>query len=397
MAPPPDKPGQPPSSIQRSRRKLALHVAVLALVCALPIIGLALYFLSSGLEREIAVAEHERIGLNHVRQSVSVLEKAVRLAWSDTGDDPVMIAELDRALTALDEAEASISSTIAPGAPTFTAVPESPHSGSVRSHWQNVKDSEPGSLDRHAALRHLTAQLHHGIFQASDRSGLSSGPENEISALSDVVAVGLPAHVERLLHMHEVMVPDLRKKGWDDSTRAVAGIFARQLEDEDIRRLSRSINAALTADLRSAHSVDSFQSGYPTEANALLASLRQLSAATQPLESDTAPATDPEAFDEVLDSAFEAAVVGWNASIAQLDILIGDHVSEAVNRRDRAIGIAAICSLALLPLAWLYFRFFIRPVMQTIIDDAASHQRDAEAARAAADESARRLRQTQAA
>jgi PAS domain S-box-containing protein len=397
LAPPTEEIRRTPSGIQRNRRKLILRVAVLALICALPIIGLAFYFLSSGLEREITVAEHERAGLNHVRQSVSALEKAVRLAWNETGDDPEMVRELDRILTSLDEVESSVSTTITSGTRPFSTGTKDPHGGSILPLWEQVKATQPGTPDRLTALRNLTTQLHHGIFQTSDRSGLNSGPENEISALTDVVSVCLPLHVERLLHMHEAMAPDLREKGWDDSTRKVAAIFARQLEDEDIRRLDRSINAALTADLHSAHVVTAFQDGYPSEAKALLESLRQLGAAIRPLESGSVGTTNPVAFDEILDSAFEAAVTGWNASIDQLDVLIGDQISEAINRRDHAIALAAIFSIVLLPLAWLYFRFFIRPVMQVIIDDAANHQREAEAARAAADESALRLKQTQAA
>lgn len=90
-------------------------------------------------------------------------------------------------------------------------------------------------------------------------------------------------------------------------------------------------------------------------------------------------------------------MTGWNASIVQLDSLVGDQISEAIRRRNQALLLTALVSVILLPLGWLYFRISIRPVLQVIIDDAANLQREVESTRAEADETTRPLRQTQAA
>jgi PAS domain S-box-containing protein len=382
------------TQVRRNRRLLSMHVALLLGVCVTPLVGLALYFLSTGLHREIAIAEQRRIGLGHVRQSVGILQKAVRLAWSENGDDAEMMQGLEDALAGMEQAPVSGSIQLGPAMPSAGQAAHKVHVGVL---WEEVKGTDAGSDDRATALRRLTEKLHHSIFEVSDESGLSSGSENEISALTDVVSVCLPTHVDHLMHMHESLSRDLKAKGWDDATRKVAGIFVRQLEQEDIKRLDRSVEAALKSDLRSAKKSHFFQNAYPAQAAALIGGLQRLADALRPFENGEPITESPEEFDEVLRAAFESAVTGWDSSIHQLDVLIAEQISEAVSRRNEAIGITAALMVILLPLAWAYFRFFIRPVTQAMVDEAARHQKDAEVARLEADETTGRLRQTQAA
>ncbi|WP_345715380.1 hybrid sensor histidine kinase/response regulator [Luteolibacter yonseiensis] len=389
-----EKPGAA-SQAARNRRLLSIHVALLLGACVTPLMGLALYFLSTGLHREIALAERERAGLGHVRHAVGVLQQAVRLTWTEDGEDEAMMRELEEALEAMDQM--SVTGNIQASSiiqPAGSAPEQKADAGAL---WEGVKNTDAGSKDRTAALRKLTEHLHQKIFEVSDQSGLSSGAEDEISALTDIVAVGLPTHVDRLLHMHESLAHNLKTKGWDASSREVAAVFAHQLEQDDIKRLSRSMDAALRADLRSSKTLKSFQDEFPTQAEKLLLSLRQLAVSLRPYEEEKAIAGDPRQFDEVLDAAFESAVTGWDASIHHLDILVADQISEAVSRRNHAIGIAGVVMLVLLPLAWCYFRLLILPVIRSMVDEAARHQRDAEEARREADDTTRRLRQTQAA
>jgi len=378
---------------RRNRRLLSVHVAVLLGVCVMPLVGLALYFLSTGLHREIAIAEQRRAGLVHVQKSVGILQKAVRLAWSENGDDVEMMRGLEEALAEMEGMELPGNMGNAPVVPDG----QGGRNMDAAALWQNVKDSDAGSQDRAVALRKLTQQLHHSIFEVSDVSGLSSGSENEISALTDVVSVCMPGHVDHLMHMHESLGRDLKAMGWDDATRKAAAIFVRQLEHEDIQRLDRSVEAALKADLRSAKRSHAFQSTFPAQAASLLGGLQRLADALRPFDNGQPITLRPEEFDEVLRAAFENAVTGWDASIHQLDVLISEQIGEAVSRRNDAIWITGMVMVALLPLAWGYFRFCIRPVMQAMVDEAARYQKEAEEAWLEADESTRRLRQTQAA
>ncbi len=382
-----------------------VHLLIFVAVCSLPFVGLAMYFLSTGLDREISVADRERVGLMHVAQSVNVLEHAVRMAWAGTDNDAQLTRKVDEALAALSQVEGDLGGGMRLSPATFAAGSSShldaPHhqenARKITEIWQQVKATTPGTVHRSAALHQLVSQIHDGIFQTSDRSGLGAGPENEISALTDVVAVCLPPYVERLLHMHERMVPKLHDGHWDVPTREDAAIFARELREEDLRRLSRSVEAALYADAHSAHVLESFQRDYPPQAERLLDSVRRLTGAVDPMAAGAGPEESVQAFDAILLEAFNAAIVGWNASIRQLDDLVADQISEARDHRNEALLLSFVLSAILLPLAWVYYHFFVRALISQMVTLTAENELAAEAARAAADESILRLKQTQAA
>jgi PAS domain S-box-containing protein len=380
---------------QHNRRRLGRHIAVLVGLCALPLAGLAIYFLSTGLNAEIARGTRERAGLRHVRQAVGLLHHVSNLMWSEAAAEDEVTRVFESELAALEKTE-SVPATILSLAPAPAAIAESaPTARELRTLWQEVRVAPPGSMTRDAALGRLVGRLDHLVFHLSDKAGLSVSPEAETNALSDIVAALLPLHVERLLHMHERLShapPSLNRE-----TRSAAAIFARQVEQEDVARLGRSVTAVIRGDALSASPLGSFQRDYPPQAGAFLAGLRRFAADISPPDGPTGPSLITAEFDVRLRAAVDAALVFWRESIDQLDALLADQIVYARSQRDRALVAAAVFSLLLLPVAWLYFRSFIKPVVQDMVDESLEQQKQAEASRAAADESLRRLRQTQTA
>jgi PAS domain S-box-containing protein len=380
---------------QRNRRRLGQHIAVLVGLCALPLAGLAFYFLSTGLNAEIARGTRERAGLRQVRQTVSFLHRASSLMWSATAANEAETHAFESELAALERTE-SVPATILPPASALAAGAESaPTARELRTLWQEVRVAPQGSMARDAALQRLVGRLDHLVFHLSDNAGLSVSPEAETNALTDIVASLLPLHVERLLYIHERFShgpPTLNRE-----TSSAAAIFARQVEQEDVARLGRSVTAAIRGDALSASTLDSFQRGYPRQAGAFLAGLRRFAADISPPDGQTGPTLGTAEFNVRLRAAVDAALVFWRESVDQLDALLADQIAHARSQRDRAFGAAAACFLLLLPVAWLYSRSFIKPVVQDMVDELQEEQKQAEEARAAADESLRRLSQTQAA
>lgn len=135
------------------------------------------------------------------------------LAWSESGDNPEEMQAMDLALSALGEAEASLSPARMPGPSSLPAAASPDKEKDARAIWQEVRSASPSSAERLEALRNLAEQLHRGIFETTHSTGLRSGAESEISALTDVVAACMPVLVERLLHMHESMLTDLKTNG----------------------------------------------------------------------------------------------------------------------------------------------------------------------------------------
>lgn len=365
-------------------------------LCSLPLAGLAFYFLSTGLHREIDIATREHQALLHMQRAVSVLGQAIQLSWSEAGDDEALIEKLDQQISALDQQQTAVYGGAPKLSPVTLPSQQSSRSSSSDVHelWTQVRSSASGTPQRNEALQHFVSQLHENIFQASDASGLGTGPENEIGFLTDIVTVGMPLNIERLLHMHERMASDLHRKGWDATTIEVAAIFARQIEEEDAKRFARNSSSALSNDRHSAHTLTSFQQEYPRQAQDFLSKLAQFSASIRPTRSGEKPALSPEAFDRELSATFMAAITVWSTSITHLDALVTDQINEAMHHRNRALFVGAILLFSLVPLTMLYFRIFIRPIVLSMMEQTIKHQRAAEEAIEAADESNRRLRQT---
>ncbi|HVU22647.1 MAG TPA: response regulator [Opitutus sp.] len=382
---------------QRNRRQLARHIGLLIALYALPVAGLAVYFLSTGLNAEIARGTREQAGLRQVRSAVILLHHAVGLAWHDLALDGEAAREFERELATIEEQEGLLAMTLPrPGAVTRIGR-HAPTPGEIRGLWHQARTAPAGSQEQKDKRHDLIHRLNQFIFHASDRAGLTVSPEAETNAMTDLVASLLPLHLERLLHMHERLGPDLQDGVWDPGAIAAASVFCRQLEAEDVERIDRSANAALEGDLHSAQAVDAFQRDYPQEAAAFVASLRRLVAEICPPGYTTTPVLPALKFDDRLREAFDTALGFWRDSIDHLDRLTADQVGLARTRRDRAVLVAAAVAAMLLPVAFIYFRAFIRPVVQDMVNEAVESQRQAEEARLAADESRRRLEQTRAA
>ncbi len=377
-------------------RQLTWHIAILCALGMLPLVGLVVYFLMTGLHREIAVAEREHRALQHMTETVDVLEKAVEFVWTETGNDTELITALDRQVASLRKLHASMNQT-----PGLSPLPQpaqdsrSTEELEVQLLWENLREAEQGSQQRSEALRKLAEQLHENMFRATDEFGLGSGPEGEISALTDVVVVGCPQHVERVLHMHERMARDLRERGWDAETIAAADIFAHQIAEDDLERIKQGIDAALRADAQSAKQLLGFQQHFPKQAQDLLSEMHGLARAIRPAGPGQPPPMDPEHFDLLLKQDFHATMEGWKASIEHLDNLIRDQIHVAETNRNKALGLAALVAALFIPASMLYFRGYIRPVLREMSSENARVQQVAAAASAAADVSGRRLKDIQ--
>ncbi|HWA85068.1 MAG TPA: response regulator [Opitutus sp.] len=382
---------------QRNRRQLARHISALIALYALPIAGLAIYFLSTGLNAEIARGTRERAGLQQVRSAVLLLHHVVGLAWHNLAANGEAAREFEHELAAIEEQEDVLATSLPRPGAVAQIGRHAPTLDEIRSLWHAARRAPAGSEEQKARRHELVHRLNQFIFHASDRAGLTVSPEAETNAMTDIVASLVPLHLERLLQMHERLGPDLEDGTWDPGSVSAAAVFCQQLEAEDVERIGRSVNAALEGDLRSARALDSFQRDYPQEASAFISSLRRLVAQICPPNGTTAPALPALGFDDRLREAFDVALGFWRDSIDHLDRLIADQIGLARARRDRAVLIAAAFAAMLLPIAFVYFRTFIRPVVQDMVNEAIENQRLAEEARQAADESLRRLRQTQAA
>ncbi|MBI2517228.1 MAG: response regulator [Opitutae bacterium] len=379
---------------RRNRRRLGRHIAVLVTLCTLPVAGLAFYFLSTGLNAEIHRGMRERSGLGRMKQVTGLLQKTVDLLWDRSPEENAGHQALAPAIDELKRTGRGWDPLLRDRQPVGESVELDAAVRDLRELWQQVSKAPPQSPERHAVLQRMTGRLHLLISHLGDSAGLTLSPEAETGAMTDIVVVWLPLHMERLLHMHERLVHGTSGQGLDAASTA---IFARQMEQEDLARIERSVSAALKGDAFSVHRLASFQSSYPPRANRFLAAQRQFAGIFASHEAAGAANLTKDVRERQIQGAAHETMAYWQETLSQLDSLLADQVAYAQTRRDRAFTAAAGVFLLLLPIAWLYFRSFIKPVVEDMVDESLDQQKAAEAARAEADESLRRLRQTQAA
>src|SRR5258708_6733374 len=95
----------------RNRKLLMQRIALLALSYALPLGGLAIFFLTTGLNYEIALGERERLGVRYIRQTMQIYDRAIQEMWrpDNAGKDE---SGLDQEIAGLESLERGLASQL---------------------------------------------------------------------------------------------------------------------------------------------------------------------------------------------------------------------------------------------------------------------------------------------
>lgn len=349
---------------KKNRTLLLWRIAWLAVGYALPLGGLALFFMITDIRGRIVLTERERVGVTYIRQLIEVHDQVVREIWgwrlASAADN-----QIDLELARLEIMERETAPQLFPfGLASADRRTANLTATQLRSAWEDAKQSPLGTQERFEDLVMLVGQLHALIAHTSDAAGLTFSTEAETGYVTDTLAFGLPVHLERLVQMCEQLM------GWSAPIEAgerqrVAGVFFRQLEKE-MPRLERNIRMALESDARSVHVSPAFHRDYPPAAATFLSELHRLSEALNPTKQAPAHVTDWEG---ILRSAYTESMEFWRFSAVQLDHLLEDQITHVKHERNAAIGLAALIVVTLLPLTWLYFSRYIRPVVQDMVDE----------------------------
>ncbi|HVZ64110.1 MAG TPA: response regulator [Opitutaceae bacterium] len=347
---------------KRNRTLLLSRTALLVLCYALPLGGLALFFVMTGLRSRIALAERERYGVRYIRELVEIHDHAVQeiSGWRpDRASD-----DLEAELTRLEELEKELAPQLFPLAAAQGQRGSGRIAEQLHAIWDEARQEPALDAGRREELTRLVGELDALIANTSDAAGLTLSPDLETEYVTDLAAFALPAHLERLLQMHE-QLGSLDPAAGPAARSQVSGVFFRQLE-KDTPRLARSVQLALEGDAHSTDVSARFQREYPQAASAFLDSMRRLSAALDPR---TQGSSGFAGGDETLRSAYAATMEFWRVSATQLDLLLVGQIEHARRQEAIAVGLAAVVILTLVPLTWLYFRRYIRPLIQDLIDE----------------------------
>ena len=355
------------AAAQHRRRQLLQRVVLLVVLYAAPLVGLAIYFLTTGLNDKIAFATKERDGLGYLGPVVHLLDFASRSAATESAPIPLPGDQL----TAFAQAESRLAARLGLAGNEVAR---------FRQLWADGRDQASRSATVTAHLREL-------VTEAGNASNLILDPDLDTYYLVDLVVLRLPAHMERLLQLGTGLTPPLQAGPGSDETRMLLTLSAHELETIDLTPIERAAGVALRENTR-AHTRELFQKEFPRALEAFLARQRQLTHAL--LESDAAghPRLDPSLLPRFLDQSHTAAVTLWDNATRQLAALLTARIDRLAGQRRDALLVSFGVLLLATPVAGLVLRNLVGPVVQGFVDDAIQQTKHAEAALAAADKAA---------
>jgi methyl-accepting chemotaxis protein WspA len=331
-------------------------LALVGIVFTAPV-GILVFLVASGFQKDIRVTDLERMGNTHLR-TLRVLSSAIdehqsvlwrnRNGWATEPEVGAAATAVDTAFQAAQEVDhrtgADLETT---PAGLSRRRRERLSLDRLRADWVQIRQ-QSGALgiealtDRHRAL---AADVRALASHVADLSNLVLDPELDTYYLMDVAVFGLPPAQDRL---HEILAysePILRRKEIVAEERLELHSFADFLEKVDLARITSSSQAAIAED-------PNFHGTSPALKTNVLAALERHTIATQTLREllmrmAMAPAVDasPEELTQAVKGALDSNAK-LRATVAdELDKLLEQR--RAVLARQRAIGLA-LCAAALL-------------------------------------------------
>jgi hypothetical protein len=331
------------------------------------------YFVSKGFSKDIAFARQERLGLRYQRPLMALLEQITE----HQVEARMAAARQDYSSPALEETERRIGEAFRELAAVDAEIGEplqftASGLGSRQRedcHWQRLEqgwkelaekwrtETFVQSDERHARL---VANIRMAIGHAGDTSNLILDPDLDSYYLMDIVLLAIPQTAERLTRLKALLQDALADHQLAEAERMALASTVALLAESDVDRVAADLRTCWNEDVNFYGESPTLQSNLKTPseryaaANAtLLAALRQALAVagTQPGTAEIFAAND---------AARRAAYEFWQASVAELDVLLAARMESLQRECWRALGWTALALIAAFGLAAYAVRRMIR-------------------------------------
>ncbi len=214
----------------RVRAPLARKIVLLILLFVLPLVGVTIYFLLKGPNKDIEFAASELKGDVYFRPLEKLLDAAPRHQMA--ASDPKLAAEaestINAAFTALNEAQAKVGEDLGFNIDTLA---KSKRTGadpaSLKSLWESVAKAGNKTADADAKYAQFISNVSDAIVHAGDKSNLILDPDLDSYYAMDATLNALPQISRRLAALAVLL-----KNGEGPETDKKAVIFAAQLSDD---------------------------------------------------------------------------------------------------------------------------------------------------------------------
>jgi len=326
-----------------ARLSVGVRVWLVAASVAVPFLGMTVYLLVTGLNKDIAFATQELAG-NRFQRPLQALLQAVpnharALAAGDRAQADALAQVVDRAFDQLAVAERDLGAQL-------QVTPEG-LAQRGRAHVQPATLlSEWTAMRRGAAppdaTAHLVGDVRTLIAHTGDTSNLILDPDLDSYYTMDVTLLALPQAQDRLGQLIAFGDSALARPE-DEALRVRFAVAAALMEESDLARIAADVQTALKEDSNFGGTSATLQSRLPSAFADYERGTQAFIALTREVATGTRPVT-PADYAAAGGRARQAAAQLWDVAVEELDALF--EVRIAGVERQRRLGLVAT-SLAL--------------------------------------------------
>jgi methyl-accepting chemotaxis protein len=367
-----------------ARLSVASRIWLTGIAVALPLLGMAVYLMVTGVSHDIAFAEAELAGNRYQRPLEQLLrhvgEHRLLVAQQAAGaQQPDKITAAERAVdAAFDDLRAAQQRDGVSLQFTSDGLAQRKREhveiDTVAREWAALKGKPNAAGEGHL---HLASDLRTMITHAGDTSNLILDPDLDSYYTMDITLLALPQTQDRLAQMIAFGQQALSQPPTDESKRRLS-VLAALLQESDLDRIAADVQTAINEDANFGGVSDGLQKNLP----AAFERYRAATAAFIELTNTAAAGATPvSAADFVVAglTARDASFALWKTSVDELDVLL--DVRTANFRRELYTGFA-VTSLAL-ALSAVFVHFLTRSITRPLHTTSAALSQGADSIAAA--------------
>ena len=342
---------KPETTIDRStQRSLTRKLLLLIAAFVIPLSVLSIYFLLTGLNKDVKFAEHELRGNTYQRKLeplLRMLPEQRLLAGKGAGGDAAAAARLPQSEAAVERAFTDLAATDAKLGGLLLMTVEGLKAANmpdvtvatVRAKWEAARKGPAEEADKN--LGAIIADVRQMIVHVGNKSNLILDPDLDSYYLMDVTLVALPQNQDRLgaLAAFFSTLPALPAP---EQSRELAARMAL-LREADLDRIAADVATALAEDKAFYGENAKMQSSYAAamaEYRAAIEKVLTLASAEQIASAELVAATE---------AARTESFRFWDTSVDHLDALLQSRLDafQATLIRSLAIALLGIAAAAL--------------------------------------------------
>jgi methyl-accepting chemotaxis protein len=327
------------------RLSVAGRVWLASVAVALPITGMTLYLLVTGVHKDIAFAEQELAGNRYQRALELLLEQmaghaqiAAQMAQQATPD---LLAQLTTSETAISAALDGVDAAQTRDGERLQFTDEglaarkrervAPRA--VRARWQQLVATNRMDLEKHQELLNDVRTM---ITHAGDVSNLILDPDLDSYYTMDITLLAVPQTQHRLAKMVMQNLKAIDDPGAQLADLRAMAIGAALLQESDLDRISADVDTALSEDANFSGTSESLQKNlrpafdHYAEATKAFIALTQQAAAqadAQAQQAQRGSAVTGAVYAEAGARAQAASAAFWRAAVGELDVLLQARVN----------------------------------------------------------------------